>query len=185
MAWFPNWATSSNNNIQKIHATLGEHYLHIAYMEIRSKTAFFYFIKKAHDHYTRSSNDYLNVHKQLSELVNQIVSNPEGVWSEINREPLKDCNIATRDYTIDATEAWSKAFNFAHEKIMNQGIPSSLHFMETSSARTSSTERSSQSSGEAHEEKKSSSQFDNLGLHKRCKGSRDSNATTNPLLQLT
>ena len=173
---FSNWLLPHNPKpIQEIYAKLADHYLHIAYMEISSENAFFYFIKKANDYFARSSNDYLNIHNKLSKL---IASDRSNLWRQVQYEPLKDRGIATRDHSIDAAEAWSKAFNFAHRKIIDQDIPSSLHFMETDSARTSSTERNSHSSDELQKE----SHITNAGLHRRCKGSRDSNVTANPLL---
>ncbi len=179
---FSNWLLPHKpNKIQEIYAKLADYYLHIAYMEIRTENAFFYFIKKANDYYALSSNEDLDTHYNLSKLME---SDRGNLWRHAQQyEPLKDCGIATRDYSTDAANAWRKAFNFAHEKILSEGIPSFLHFMDTDSTRTSSTERNSHSSGELREEKKIDSQFDHVGLHRRCKGSNESTVIASPLLQ--
>lgn len=152
----------------EIYTKLGDYYLHIAYMETDHSATFSYFIRKSYEYYSQSEYHNTQAINQLAELVEKIQSNPIRVWNKIDAQQyqsLKDCGIAGRDYSINISEAWRNAFNFAHQKISDQGINSSLHFMEPDSGRTSLEERNSQSSGELLEAKDNDSGLIKVGLH--------------------
>lgn len=174
--------------VSTLYKELGDCYLHIAHMEANAMKAFCYFFKKSLDCYRKADPGDISQLELLEKCIN--LSGAEEI-TRLNkyfcsqRDRLKECGVATNNYSFDADRVWRTAFDSASEQINSQGMSPCIKLwdQEIDSGRTSSEEKDARDSDvqERQSADFSDEQFSSrIGLHFRPKAAQ-AYMTSNPM----